>query len=379
MNFDGDLSSDNRARVGKFKFLSQVQQVEPEDPTSGSLQRDSLRRVPFRFVIPHQLISAKSNLPSDYLNLAPSLKSGRALYGAFTANGYMQPNIVYMITANLVSCCGNVPWVVSHDELEIKIMPSIKAAPPLQLAYYPSEFKIECERTLRRHFWGPSIGSIHCFSSEPEPINLAVSTPRAATLVCVKLEWTPRMDLGASASPYEWEITSKYHLKSRTFCSDRPFTKRPTIPSSNTNSNLELRTATLESESRQCKSLGWRLDRLSTRGTIQPEGGTKRWVTFIKIPVNVSKNLSPIFLTPLSTLRYSIHLSIGVAGFSHYSTELEVPVQVIFDDSQIDSLGIGRRGRQSLDDIVDTFASLKVVDTAAVELVEKPPKYSCFE
>lgn len=188
LGFNVNAQSDTCVRTGEFKvrqpfhnltvfahsdgyFLREVQHVKAEQQTSEFAEHQNQCRIRFRFSIPEQLISARSNIFSEYLNLAPSTKSGHAFQGNVPVRTYMQPRIMYIITADLVKHDGNDIWGICHDELEVEVMPSTKASPPLQLVHYPSEFIITSQSSLRRHLWCRSMGTLRVSSWEPEAIN----------------------------------------------------------------------------------------------------------------------------------------------------------------------------------------------------------------
>lgn len=286
---------------------------------------------------------------------------------------------MYMITADLVMRDGNFIWGICHDELEVEVMPSTKASPPLQLVHYPSEFISNSQSLLRRHLWCRSMGTLRVSSWEPEAINLAVSTPKATTLAFVKMSLTPHQNFAALLRPYEWGISAKTWLKARTFCSTKVFAEIPIIPSLKADPFLQMHAETTEPESRKCTSLGWRLDRLSTRGTIEAEEGLAPWTTTMRIPISSPKHLVPTFLTALAARRYSLCLLISITGFSHRPLYLEVPVQIVYDDTQ--SNGWVKDVEQSNEqrdeeELAGIMAPLTIQDLG--HPLEKLPEYSYF-
>ena len=291
----------------------------------------------------------------------------------------MQLQIMYMINADLVNRNGNVVSAFCHDELEVEVMPSAEASPPLQLVHYPSEFRTHSQTLLRRHLWCRSAGTLHISSWEPEAINLAVSAPRATTLAFVKITLIPHQNFAALLRPYEWEITAKTWLKARTFCSTKVSGKIPIIPFLKADPFLQMDTETTECERRKCCSLGWRLDRLSIRGTIESEERLAPWTTFLRIPVSSPKYLVPTFLTALAARRYSLCLLLSITGISHRSLYLEVPVQVIYDDAPSDGKvkaveHIKEQGDE--EELVEMLAPLTVQDIR--HSPGKLPEYSYF-
>jgi len=370
------LSSDSFDRTGEYKFLQETQQLEPEHQTCQRMGEGYLHRISFRFVIPHQLISAKSDIPAEYLALPPSIKSGRLLNGTFHRSAYMQPLITYKITADLFERVRGVQRKICHQELEIRIMPKTVAAPPLQIRHFPFEFRTISKHSLRQHMWSRSMGELRISTTEPEALNIATTAPRATTTVFATLTYTPRRQWVSSALPYEWEIVVKYFLRSRTFYSSKPFVTRPIISAIDSDPHLEMHTETTKSESRRCCSLGWRLDRLSTHGTIKSEDAATPWTTFLKIPVNTSKHLAPTFLTALATRRYALCLSFNITGLYHSPIELEVPVQVIYDQPEVNVPGMHINA-----DDGEGFQNLAIQRTrdSGFQFLDEPPTYSRFQ
>lgn len=324
-------------------------------------------------MIPDELISARSEVSSKFLHLPPSMRLGHPLTLGLPPRTYMQPLIFYVVIAHLYSAHEGGS-ITGYSELEFKVKPLAKAQPPLQLSYYPSEFTPTSECVVKRHLWGRSLGRLRISCSEPEALNTAVAAPRATTTAFAKMMFVPRKNCGLMIYPYEWEVTVKYFVKSKTFCSSQVFTKEPLVPDLKS-SILELHTETTTPETRRCTSHGWRVDRLSKRGTIESEDEDKPWTTCLKIPINAPKDLLSTCLTTLSARRYSLCLSFHIVGFSHHTVELEVPIQVTHDDFQ------SKAGSKELlvgNEIASAFSQLSVLHTnlPGIQSSEELPKYS---
>jgi hypothetical protein len=95
-------------------------------------------RLPFRFVIPYELISPHSNVYSNFLKLCPSIKLGLAFWGLTNRQTYMQLAIIYVIriTYNKTGILTLGP-VRSNFTREIIIMHYTPVAPPLEIELFP--------------------------------------------------------------------------------------------------------------------------------------------------------------------------------------------------------------------------------------------------
>ncbi|KAI9820579.1 MAG: hypothetical protein M1827_004948 [Pycnora praestabilis] len=287
-------------------------------------------QLPFAFVIPHKLISPKSDVASEYLNLLPSMKEGLAFKGPLTGRIYMQPNVTYTITATPLRIPARVGSAMRwKDRREISIMPSIPAAPPLQIDHFPCEYRTNCGKTLKQHFWSRPAGRVIVSAEEPEPLNISTSAPRATSTVSVKLSFEPCATHTPPVRPYEWNVTVKYYLRIRTFYTTRQYTQVPTKKTAKTEALVQKSSSTTMPEVRQCNTLSWRLQRLSSAGTITEDTEVLPWTTTLTVPVNASKTLVPTFLCPLSTRRYALVMEVSIANVNHDVMALEIPIQVI--------------------------------------------------
>ena len=314
------------------KFLSETQEIETTSSRRHRSEGYSVHRVPFAFTIPTELISSRSDVSPEYLNLLPTVKEGQSYYGLATKQEYMQPRVMYVLTAVSTKVgTGIGPARKYRTKREVNVMPSIPASPPLQIEHFPQEYKMICVKTLKRHMWNRPLGKLTTSAAEPQALNISTSAPRASTVAPVKILFQPCGAHSTAATPYEWKLTVKSHLKVRTFYSTKPFTQIPTKESVNMDSLAEMTTSCTHPEIRQCDTLSWRLHRLSSTGIIASDTLTIPWTTTLMVPVNASKSLIPTFLNPLSARRYVLVMDITIEEMHHDALVLEVPVQVVWD------------------------------------------------
>lgn len=321
--------------TAEYKFLSETQEIETTSTHRHRWEGFSVHRLPFKFTIPTELISSRSDVSQEYLNLLPTVKEGQSYYGLATKQLYMQPRIMYVITALSTRFAGDMSSATKcRTKREITVMPSIPASPPLQIEHFPHEYKTICVKNLKRRMWNRPIGKLTISAVEPKALNISTSALRASTVASVRLLFQPCGAHTPAATPYEWRLTVKSHLKVRTFYSTKQFTHIPTMESVKLDPLAEMTSSCTLPEIRQCDTLSWRLHRLSSAGTIASDALATPWTTTLIVPVSASKSLIPTFLSPLSARRYVLVLHITIEEIHHDAIVLEIPVQVICDSSQ---------------------------------------------
>ena len=318
------------------KFLRETQHMRTTSshryPWKGQIYS---YRLPFAFVIPHELISARSDVGSEYLNLLPTVKEGASFEGPLTGRTYMQPMITYALTATTTRSAAHIGSEIQcRYRREIIVMPSIPAAPPLQVEDFLPEYKTTCGKVLKRHIWSRPLGKLTVSAVEPQPLNISTSAPRASTVASVKLLFEPWGAHTPAARPYEWNVAVKYYLQIRTFYTTQPYTQIPTKKTVETDPLAGMSCSATSPEVRQCNTLSWHLHRLSSAGTIASDTSVIPWTATLTVPVNASKALVPTYLNRLSARRYVLVLHVGFANLHHDPLVLEVPIQIIYDQSQ---------------------------------------------
>lgn len=319
----------------------------------------------------------------EYLNLLPTVKEGQSYYGLATKQEYMQPRIMYAITAVSTKFAGATRSATKcRTKREINVMPSIPASPPLQIEHFPHEYRTTCVKTLRRRMWNRPIGKLSISAEEPKALNISTSAPRASTVASVKLLFQPCGAHTPAAAPYEWRLTVKSHLKVRTFYSTKQYTQIPTRESVKSEPLAEMTSSCTQPEIRQCDTLSWRLHRLSSAGTIASDTLAIPWTTTLIVPVNAPKSLNPTFLNPLSARRYVLVLHITIEEIHHDVIVLEVPIQVICDLSQPASFlkrGSSEMGSESTEQqVTEGMSTMYLEDYNVSSLLEttQPPLYA---
>lgn len=364
-----------------LQFLKESQDIVNARCQSHHSLGEAIYRVPFEFIIPHSLISAQSDVASDYLNLLPTVKEGPSFQGPSSGRIYRRPMIIYTLTASVIHMgsgrnCQHIR--------EITIMPSIPANPPLQIEHFPREYKTTCSKVLKRHIWGRQIGALTVWAVEPPPLNISTSESRASTIAPVTLFFKPCKAHTVGPLPYDWEITVKSFLRVRTFLTAKPFTRIPTQEAVETGGLIQMDSTTTSPETRRCDTLPWRLHRLSSAGTILTGGlDATPWTTALIVPVNAPKTLVPIFTSPLATRRFSLVLHFTIGNLSHSPLVLEIPIQVIHDTSKTSKLSRqategGQERDPELQQGLEDMESVSLQDDSGAKLGDatKPPPYS---
>jgi hypothetical protein len=320
------------------KFLKQIQQVSSDPSVGFDRHHSRIQRLPFRFIIPHELISAHSNVHSDFLKLCPSAKLGMAFSGSRGTKAYRQPAITYVIRiARIRTELPKLSHVRSDVEREIIVMPYTLAIPPLQMEYFPREYVSSTARVLKQHRWSRSLGMLNVSATEPPPLNMWTSAPRATTLATLKLNLSP-LHLGDfSIQPHEWKFVVNYHLRSRTFYSTQKLDRIPTMAAAKHNHFQQVRVGSIRSEVREIGTVPWKID-CRTQSSDHDNGlhieESCIWAANLTVPISAPKSLLPTFFNQLSARQYAIFLGLSIGGIYHGLIELILPVQVVFHPPQ---------------------------------------------
>lgn len=359
------------------KFLKETQVLDL--PCLGQQQVQCTHRLPFEFVIPNSLISARSDVAPDYLNLLPTVKEGSSFRGVNSQRLYMRPMIEYTLTASAMHIASGRGYQCKQD---VSVMPSNTAAPPLQVEDFTREYTLASSKALKRHIWSRPIGKLTVSAMEPQALNMATNAPRASTTASIKLFFEPCEARGCASRPYDWSIAVKSFLRIRTYITTRPFKQIPTQKLVETDPLVQMDSKATSESLRHCDTLPWRLHRLSPAGTITTGPCATPWTSVLIVPVNASKNLLPTFLSPLAARRYVLVLALKIGGLSHGTLALEIPIQIIYDPLKISN----RSSRTLLEHEQEHLLEQDVMDMAAVSLkdgpemqpeaIVKPPPYS---
>jgi hypothetical protein len=320
------------------KFLRQIQHISSN--SSMGCREDNLYvyHLPFRFTIPHKLISARSDVHPDFLKLCPSAKIGSRLMGPMSRKIYRQPIITYVIRIIRVQTGVVMKSPIRcQDEREILIMPWTPATPPLEIKHFPQEYKPFTSKCVKQQVWKRFLGHLHVSAVEPVPLNICTPAPRASTVVSVQLTFTPKPPpCEIEVCPQEWKCVVKYYLRSRTFYSTRKLERMPTSLTTKTDPLLRMREEKNKWEVREFGLSCWGRGGPPQDGNLVQDESLRPWTTTLLLPINASKTLLPTFLNALSARQYALVLRLMIEGLHHATIELIVPTQVIYYPADAD-------------------------------------------
>ncbi|KAK5998270.1 hypothetical protein PT974_00644 [Cladobotryum mycophilum] len=189
-------------------------------------------RIPFHFVVPHQLTIGACNhcctchaVREQHLRLPPSM-------GAWDADDQApdMTHIEYAIKARIIKNvpggAGPVKLVEGHHTL--KVLPALPEDAPLAVSSIDERYRLSRTRTIRKSLFSTKTGLVTATSSQPEAIMLSADGYKASTSsVNVHLEYVPSsMD---TPPPKINSVTGK--LISTTFFSAVPISHLPNLGS----------------------------------------------------------------------------------------------------------------------------------------------------
>ena len=335
-------------------------------------------RVNFSFVVPKQLISARSDVDHQFLQLHPSTRLGARYYDYESRKPFAQPLIYYTLTATLQNIDTLPPLWFRQCEREIAILPAKTAEPPFYVGPHQQEYNLRSSVALGRHICGGVWGKLRLSAVEPPPLYIQATTPKASTLVPIKVEFVPNKSTDTEIDPYNWTVVVTSRIRQRVFCSTKRMERVPTLTDVRRTPQLELRTQSTEPEVRVYSHLSWRMDRLSKDGTIISTDTISQWIATLEATISASKTLQLPFTTPTATLRYSIVLEVRIVGLRHATASIEVPLQVLRKpppDMRIASPVPSGWSQTSSDESDDLDFEGTVEDGGIKNRLRRPPSY----
>jgi hypothetical protein len=334
------------------------------DPSTRSYEDNLYRQhLPFQFLVPYALISARSDVHSDFLKLCPSTKQGMTFCGPATRKIFQQPMIIYMICIKRIRTDKVVEnFMRSTYQREITIIPYAPAAPPLMIEAFPREYNAAVTKSLKQHSWGRALGTLTLSAAEPSPINILAFTSRPSTSVVLSLVVRPTYPWDFEMRSCEWKFVVSHYLRIRTFYSNQKLDGIPTLVTAKTNPSLRFHQQRTSSEVREYRSLSWKKDE------------TCNWSTNIRVPIRATKTLLPTFLNQLSARQYAVVLRLSIQGISHGVIELVLPVQVIYYPALGTRLEIEEGRNEDQDGIASSTSSL-LQEFMTSDVDVSPPPY----
>ncbi|RDL35429.1 uncharacterized protein BP5553_07360 [Venustampulla echinocandica] len=331
------------------KFLHETQKVFSDPSTRCYNSHLWIHRVPFRFIVPDELISPHSDIHPDFLKLSPSAKQGLVLLG------FAQPSIIYLLRIKRIRTGAPVEILLGpNQQRELIVMPYTPAAPPLVIEDFPREYRPCTAKPLKQYRWGRPLGILEISSAEPSPLNILTLTPRTSTFAVLSVVFTSNSSCNLNARPSEWNFVVKQHLRSRTFYSTRRLDRMPTLAVAKADPYMRIRDEKKVSEVREYREISWRKERQPQllEPTVSSDIEPCIWTTTLEVPIHAGKTLLPTFSNPLSAHQYTLALQLSIKGLYHGVMELVLPVQVFHyppDDTRLRAYAEERN--ENLDEI----------------------------
>ncbi|KAE8446852.1 hypothetical protein EG329_011629 [Mollisiaceae sp. DMI_Dod_QoI] len=361
--------------TGEWQLLEEVQQILSDPHVRCRSEPLYMYRLPFSFKIPHELISARSDVGPEFLRLCPSARLGLPFRHPLASQPYNQPSIRYLLRIKRVKTeLPATSHVKCNTEREIYIMPYTPPPPPLILEHFRRDYITLASNSLRTRRWRQPFGVIEVSAAEPSPLNLCTATPRPSSLVSLDLIFRPNRNYDPDLCPCNWKFKIRSHIRIRTFCSTQKLTKAPTVSTVKLNRFLSMSDFRAFTETREYCASCWKRNPELIKPSLgawlevggKVDGRVCPWSRTMVVPINASKALLPTFLNPLSARQYALVLKVGIEDLSHRDLELVLPLQVIYWPESMEDLPQERREEPPPFDSVDLFErsrSLENVDS----------------
>ncbi|KAL6858462.1 hypothetical protein J3F83DRAFT_750884 [Trichoderma novae-zelandiae] len=322
-------------------------------------------KIPFHFVVPHQLtIGAcnhtclSQNVRERHLRLPPSL-------GAWDADDQApdMTQIEYAINAKAIQHGNGAVTKVLEAHHILKVLPSLPEDAPLDITARDEWYKLSKTKTIRKSLFSSKTGQFTASAIQPNAIMLSADGHKSSmTSARINLEYAPSS--AETAPPKVNSATGK--LVSTTFFSAVPVDHLPNLgsrtncestPCLNYTTTHSLFTLPVESvswmqqeaSSRSRRDSGYsstvvdgdasetdtseRRRRQSSKGksSKKPKLSTVRYTTDIEIPFTVPNSNKKLFLPSfhscLISRSYTLQLSLSV-GPTNTAISLAVPLQI---------------------------------------------------
>lgn len=364
VGFQNDSDPYRLPPTAEFQFLQENQKLYSDPSTRSIKDQLYIYRLPFQFVVPHQLISARSDVQPDFLKLCPSTKQGPEYCFPTTRKLFQQPMILYAVRIKHIRTDKVVEnFMKSTYQREIAIMPHTPPAPPLAMEAFTQEYRPSTMRCIRQHRWTRSLGTLRLSAAEPSPANVLSSGFGPSTTATLSLAFTPNCPCGFEIQPCEWTCLVRYYLRIRTFYSTRRMQRMPTLSAAEKDPFLRVHEAKTAPEVREYSKLSWNNDNAC------------QWTTHLNVPIRVTKNLLPTFLNQLSARQYAVVVRFSIKGHSHRVLELILPLQVIYYPALSEMLEMPQEeGTAARDELLSSVSYSRQEFTASnVDI--SPPSY----
>ncbi|EHK48311.1 uncharacterized protein TrAtP1_001072 [Trichoderma atroviride] len=324
-------------------------------------------KIPFHFVVPHQLTIGACNhtclspeVRERHLRLPPSL-------GAWDADDQApdMTQIEYAINAKAIKRVNGAAVKALEAHHVLKVLPSLPEDAPLDITFRDEWYKLSKTKTIRKSLFSSKTGQFTASAIQPNAVMLSADGHKSSmTSVRVNLEYAPSS--AETAPPKVNSVTGK--LVSTTFFSAVPIDHLPNLgsrtncestPCLNYTTTHSLFTLPVESMSWMQKdasshsrrdsgysstviggdasetdhSAAEGRERQNSRGksSKKPKLSTIKHTTDLEIPFTISNSNKKLFLPTfhscLISRTYTLQLSLCV-GPTNTAIALSVPVQV---------------------------------------------------
>jgi len=295
--------------------------------------------------------STNPESPEHCLQLPPSIDLGTGLIDEATGKRFAQPNISYYLRAAVTV---TVRGIDSRKSLEtflpVIITPHTEELPPTDTADFPTEFKEQESKVLRRSLFGSKpgskLGAVNASLQEPPALSYTTSSDCSSTEALLKLELE---SIGANPSEIQKilqgiSFTVYSLVRFKTFYSVKSFPRLPSQTLLQSCNETRLREGIIKLETRTVQNASWgyrvniedSTDATTTSQTSLSNSPKKdlaqsgKWISNWTVPIEINGRILPTFCSSMAARLYSLIVRVKVTGGArHESFDLEVPLQVI--------------------------------------------------
>ncbi|KIW42978.1 uncharacterized protein PV06_06467 [Exophiala oligosperma] len=313
--------------------------------------------IPFYFIVSKKIPSSDPQSPEHCLQLPPSIELGAVIVDE-TGKRFAQPSISYALRAKVCFAARTddetMPPVESS--LPLILRPRTKEFPPTDTIDFPTEFKLQVSKSVRRSLFARNLGTLTVSIQEPRPLIYDASSMGSLTECHVGLELLALDSGDVHQALQAMEISIHSWVRVKTFYSVKSFSQLPSQTLLSSDGKTRLRDDFLKLETRNLPHVSWSYqyhsvesggDDANNGSTTQPDSGSSscsgpaspsqapsgRWTARFTHPIRVQSRVLPTFCSAIVARLYTVIVRLKVSGIRRESFNLEIPLQVVHASS----------------------------------------------
>lgn len=300
--------------------------------------------IPFNFTISHQVLPNYQSPSDAFLQLPPSLAEGRQFVDAESGKLYMQPLVLYTVNARLIfRPLGSRRFCRVAVGNEFRILPRLGVQPPFAIDDFPSDFQATSQREIQlRSPWRRVMGTMRMSTKEPPPVILNSLTEKRISLCHVSINYSIVDYRSIAHALGRLSCRIKVQLRIKTYFATRSIRQVPDEQINPHSTSIRVHTDLFNLGDHNISLTNWTL--MSQPDTPRSVSGPE-WTSSFSLPITIYRDVVPTFIFQFAARLYALNLTITLSNFSHKPFEVQVPLQIVHEHTQVGSLSPSALGR----------------------------------